>query len=64
VSVVVVVVTCASCGSYGVCKSLFAVLFLSKKVFGYVIVFGHLNMDSTIFLNVILRDLSKLSLSF
>ena len=48
-SVVVVFVTCASCASYGVCKSLFAVLFLSEKGFRVSNSFGHLNMDSTIF---------------
>ena len=38
--------------------------FFQKEFFVEVIVFRHLNMDFTIFLNVILSDLSKLSLSF
>ena len=46
------------------CKSLFAKLFLSKEFFGELIVLRHLNMDFTIFFNVILSDLSKLSVSF
>ena len=35
-----------------------------RELFGELIVSRHLNMDFTIFLNVILSDLSKLSLSF
>ena len=38
--------------------------FFQKEFFGELIVFLHLNMDFTIFLNVVLSDLSKLSLSF
>ena len=38
--------------------------FFQKEFFGELIVFRHLNMDFTIFFNVILTDLSKLSLSF
>ena len=38
--------------------------FFQKEFFGELIVFRHLNMDFTIFFNVILSDLSKLSLSF
>ena len=38
--------------------------FFQKEFFVEVIVFRHLNMDFTIFFNVILSDLSKLSLSF
>ena len=38
--------------------------FFQNEFFVEVIVFRHLNMDFTIFLNVILSDLSKLSLSF
>ena len=56
-----VVVFCASCAGYGVCKSFFASYF---KFFGELIVFRHLNMDLTIFFNAILSDVSKLSLSF
>ena len=40
------------------------VFFLSKRIFGELIVSQHLNMNFTIFFNVILSDLSKLSLSF
>ena len=60
---VVVFVIYASCAGYGVCKSFFAKLLLTKRIFGELIVFQHLNMDFTIFLNVILSNLSKLSLS-
>ena len=35
----------------------------SQKIFGKLMVFRHLNMDFTIFFNIIL-NLSKLSLSF
>ena len=52
------------CAGYGVCKSIFAKLFLSKEFFGELIVVRHLNMDFTILFNVLLSDLSKLSLSF
>ena len=38
--------------------------FFQKEFFGESIVFRHLNMDLTIFFNIILTDLSKLSLSF
>ena len=38
--------------------------FFQKEFFGELIVFRHLNMDFTIFLNVILSELSKHSLSF
>ena len=38
--------------------------FFGKEFFSEVIVFRHLNMDFTIFFDVILSDLSKLSLSF
>ena len=38
--------------------------FFQKEFFGKLIVFRHLNMDFTIFFNVILTDLSKLSVSF
>ena len=61
---VIVVIIWASCAGYGVCNSFFAKLFLSMRVFGELIFFRHLNMDFTIFLKVILSDLSKLSLSF
>ena len=39
-------------------------MLVTKEFFGELIVFRHLNMDFTIFFNVILTDLSKLSLSF
>ena len=62
---VVVVVICASCTGYDVCKSLFAkFFFFQKEFFGESILFWHQNMDFEIFLTVILRDLVKLSLSF
>ena len=38
--------------------------FISLKNFGELIVFRHLNMDFTIFLRVVLSDVSKLPLSF
>ena len=38
--------------------------FFQRELFGELLVFRHLNMDFTIFFNVILSDLSKLSLSF
>ena len=38
--------------------------FLQKEFFGELIVFRHLNVNFTIFFNIILSDLSKLSLSF
>ena len=38
--------------------------FFQKEFFGELIVFRHLNMNFTIFFNVILSDLNKLSLSF
>ena len=38
--------------------------FFQKEFFGELIVFRHLNMDFTIFFNVVLGDLRKLSLSF
>ena len=38
--------------------------FLQKEFFGDLIVFRNLNMNFKIFFNVILSDLSKLSLSF
>ena len=38
--------------------------FFKKEFFGDVIVFHHLHMDFTIFFDVILSDVSKLSLSF
>ena len=38
--------------------------FFQREFFGELIAFRHLNMDLTIFLNVILTDLSKLSISF
>ena len=38
--------------------------FFQKEFFGELIVFRHLNMDFTIFFNVILTDWSKLSVSF
>ena len=51
--------------TYGVCKSFFpSFFFLSKRIFGEFVFSQHLNMDFTIFLNVILSDLSKRSLSF
>ena len=52
--------------TYGLCKSFFAsfFFFLSKRIFGEFIVSQHLNMDFTIFFNVILSDFSKRSLSF
>ena len=59
--VVVVVVICTRCAGYGVCKSFFAKLFFQKELFGVLIVFQYLNMDC---MNIILSDLSKLSLSF
>ena len=37
--------------------------FFHKGLFGELMVFRHLNMDFTIFFNVILSDFSKLSLS-
>ena len=37
---------------------------LSKRIFGEFIVSQHLSMDFTVFLNVILSDFSKRSLSF
>ena len=46
----VVVVICASCAGYGVCKSFFAKLFLSKRIFGELIVFRHFSMDLQSFL--------------
>ena len=62
-SVVVVVVICASCAGYGVCKSFFASYFFQKELFGELTVFRYLNMDLTIFFNAILSDVTKLSLS-
>ena len=38
--------------------------FFQKEFFGELIVFRHLNVNFTIFFNVISSDLSKLSLSF
>ena len=38
--------------------------FFQKEFFGELIVFGKLNINFTIFFNVILRDLGKPSLSF
>ena len=38
--------------------------FFQRELFGELLVSRHLNMDFTIFFNVILSDLSKLSLSF
>ena len=38
--------------------------FFQKEFFGEFIVFRHINMDCTIFFNVILSDLITLSLSF
>ena len=38
--------------------------FFQKEFFGELIAFRHLNMDLTIFLNVMLTGLSKLSISF
>ena len=38
--------------------------FFQKEFFGELIVFRHLNMDFTIFFNVMLTDLSKFSVSF
>ena len=38
--------------------------FFQREFFGELIAFRHLNMDLTIFLNVMLTDLSKLSISF
>ena len=38
--------------------------FFQKEFFGELIVFRPLNVNFAIFFNVILRDLSKLSLSF
>ena len=58
-----VVFISANCAGCGVCKSFFAKLFL-KEFFGKFIVFRHLNKNFKIFFNVILRDWSKLSLSF
>ena len=43
---------CASCASYGLCKSIFAKLFLSKYFFSELIVFWHLNLDFSILLKV------------
>ena len=63
-SVVVVVVFCASCAGYSMCKSFFGSYFFQKELFGELIVFRHLNTDLTIFFNAILSDVSKLSLSF
>ena len=61
----VVVVICAICAGYGVCKSFSAKLFLSERNFWWTVpVFRHLNVDYTIFFTVILSDLIKLSLSF
>ena len=62
-SVVVVVVICASCAGYGVFKSLFAKLFLSKRFFRRSNSFPTPQYGFTIFLAVILRDLIKLSLA-
>ena len=45
---VVVVIISTSCAGYGMCRS-FAALFISKIIFGELIVFRHLNMDFTIF---------------
>ena len=47
---VVVVVICASCAGYGVCKLFLTKLFLSKRIFGELIVFRHFNMDLQYFL--------------
>ena len=38
--------------------------FFQREFFGELIAFRHLNMDLTIVLNVMLTDLSKLSISF
>ena len=43
---------------------LYKVYFSQKQFFGELIVFRHLNMDFTIFLRVILSEVSNLSLSF
>ena len=60
-SVVVVVVICASCANHSFSK----VVSLEKNFsLNARIVFWHLNMDYITFLNVILKDLSKLSVSF
>ena len=40
------------------------IYFFQKEFFGELIVLPHVNMDFTIFFNVILSDLSKHSLSF
>ena len=63
-SVVVVVVTCASCAGYSLFKSLFVKLFISKRFFWWINSFPALQYGFTIFLAVILSDLIKLSLSF
>ena len=63
---VVVVVICASCAGYIwrvqiiLCKG----CFLENEFFGKLIVFRHLSLDFAIIFNVILSNLSKLSLSF
>ena len=60
---VVVVVICASCRLWHL-QIILCSCFSQKYIFGELIVFRHLNIDFTIFLRVILSDLSKLSLSF
>ena len=61
--VVVVVVISSSYAGCGVWKSFFA-KFFQKEFFGELIVSRKLNTNFTIFFDVILSDLSKLSLSF
>ena len=60
----VVVVICGSCAGDGVCKSFFAKLFLLKRIFQRFNSFPAPQYGFHNLLNVILSDLSKLSLSF
>ena len=65
-SVVVVVVICASCAGYGLSCANHSLqsYFSQKEFFGELLtVFRHLNMDFTIFFDK-KSDLSRLSLSF
>ena len=61
----VLIVICASCAAAMACANhSLQRYFFQKEFFGELIVFRHLNIDFTIFFNVILSELNKLSLSF
>ena len=59
-----VVVISANCAAVACANHSLQSYFFQKEFFGKFIVFRHLNKNFKIFFNVILSDLSKLSLSF